>query len=84
MRQSYGVTAILSLSNLHHAKFQILLVITCFLLCQETWLLSKERELKEHVRKDRDKEIELVITRLEDDAATAREECERAAENRVK
>ncbi|XP_033630551.1 centrosomal protein of 131 kDa-like [Asterias rubens] len=51
---------------------------------QETWLLSKERELKEHVRKDRDKEIELVITRLEDDAATAREECERAAENRVK
>ncbi|XP_022092605.1 centrosomal protein of 131 kDa-like [Acanthaster planci] len=51
---------------------------------QETWLLSKERELKEHVRKDRDKEIELVITRLEEDAATGREECERAAENRVK
>ncbi|XP_072168019.1 centrosomal protein of 131 kDa-like [Diadema setosum] len=51
---------------------------------QETWLLSKERDLKEQVRKDRDKEIELVITRLEDDAQSSREELERAAENRIK
>ena len=47
-------------------------------------MLSKERELKEHVRKDRDKEIEMVITRLEDDAQSAREELERATENRIK
>ncbi|XP_070580321.1 centrosomal protein of 131 kDa-like [Ptychodera flava] len=51
---------------------------------QETWLLAKERELKENVRRDRDKEIELVIQRLEDDNIATREECERAAENRVK
>ncbi|XP_030840141.1 centrosomal protein of 131 kDa isoform X2 [Strongylocentrotus purpuratus] len=51
---------------------------------QETWLLSKERELKEQVRRDRDKEIEMVITRLEDDAQSSRDELERAAENRIK
>ncbi|XP_041473084.1 centrosomal protein of 131 kDa-like isoform X2 [Lytechinus variegatus] len=51
---------------------------------QETWLLSKERELKEQVRRDRDKEIEMVITRLEDDAQSSRDEQERAAENRIK
>nr|XP_002740719.1 PREDICTED: 5-azacytidine-induced protein 1-like [Saccoglossus kowalevskii] len=51
---------------------------------QETWLLAKERELKEQVRRDRDKEIELVIQRLEDDSESARDECERAAENRIK
>lgn len=51
---------------------------------QETVLVSKERELKEKVREERDREIELVITRLEEDAATARDETERAAENRIK
>ena len=51
---------------------------------QETWLLQKERELKEQVRRERDKEIELVIGRLEDDNQGAREECERVAENRIK
>ncbi|XP_074648896.1 centrosomal protein of 131 kDa-like [Tubulanus polymorphus] len=51
---------------------------------QETWLLQKERELKENVRKDRDKEIELVIGRLEDDTIAAREESERVADNRIK
>ena len=51
---------------------------------QETVLVAKERELREQVRRDRDKEIELVITRLEDDAALSRDEAERAAENRVK
>ncbi|XP_033095874.1 centrosomal protein of 131 kDa-like isoform X2 [Anneissia japonica] len=51
---------------------------------QETLLLSKERELREHVRQDRDKEIELVIQRLEDDATVTREEVERTAENRIK
>ncbi|NXW08983.1 CP131 protein, partial [Fregetta grallaria] len=51
---------------------------------EEAWLLSRERELREEVRKDRDKEIELVIQRLEADMSSAKEECERAAENRIK
>ena len=49
---------------------------------QEAWLLNRERELKEEMRKGRDKEIELVIHRLEADMTQAREENERAAENR--
>jgi len=36
------------------------------------------------MRAERDKEIELVISRLEEDGVEAREECERAAENRIK
>ncbi|XP_040186882.1 centrosomal protein of 131 kDa isoform X2 [Rana temporaria] len=51
---------------------------------EEAWLLTRERELKTEVRKGRDKEIELVIQRLESEMSTAREECERAAENRIK
>lgn len=51
---------------------------------QEAWLLAKEREVKEKVKVERDREIELVIGRLEDDGVQAREECERAAENRIK
>ncbi|XP_066293238.1 centrosomal protein of 131 kDa-like [Branchiostoma lanceolatum] len=51
---------------------------------QDTWLLQKERELKENVKRDRDKEIELVIQRLDEDASSQREEVERAAENRMK
>ncbi|XP_054026574.1 centrosomal protein of 131 kDa isoform X5 [Dryobates pubescens] len=51
---------------------------------EEAWLLSRERELREELRKERDKEIELVIERLEADMSSAREECERAAENRIK
>ncbi|XP_043761189.1 centrosomal protein of 131 kDa isoform X1 [Cervus elaphus] len=51
---------------------------------EEAWLLNRERELKEEMRKGRDKEIELVIHRLEADMTQAREESERAAENRVK
>ncbi|NWU71510.1 CP131 protein, partial [Pterocles burchelli] len=51
---------------------------------KEAWLLSRERELREEVRKERDKEIELVIQRLEADMSSAKEECERAAENRIK
>ncbi|KAM3923912.1 centrosomal protein of 131 kDa isoform 2-T2 [Leptodactylus fuscus] len=51
---------------------------------EDAWLLTRERELKEEVRKGRDKEIELVIQRLEAEMSTAREECERAAENRIK
>ncbi|KAG7269094.1 hypothetical protein CRUP_004363, partial [Coryphaenoides rupestris] len=51
---------------------------------EEAWLLSRERELKEEVRHGRDKEIESAIQRLEEETSGAREECERAAENRVK
>ena len=51
---------------------------------QDTHLLAKERELKEGVREARDKEIEMVIGRLERETAQAREEAERAAENRAK
>ena len=49
---------------------------------QEAWLLNRERELKEEIRRGRDKEIELVIHRLEADMTLAREENERAAESR--
>ncbi|NXK40510.1 CP131 protein, partial [Piprites chloris] len=51
---------------------------------EEAWLLSRERELREEMRKERDKEIELVIQRLEADTSLAKEDCERAAENRIK
>ncbi|NWU58287.1 CP131 protein, partial [Dromas ardeola] len=51
---------------------------------EEAWLLSRERELREEMRRERDKEIELVIQRLEADMSSAKEECERAAENRIK
>ncbi|XP_056627264.1 centrosomal protein of 131 kDa isoform X2 [Triplophysa dalaica] len=51
---------------------------------EEAWLLSRERELKEEVRRGRDKEIELAIQRLEEETRVAREECERASDNRIK
>uniref|UniRef100_A0A4W5ME48 Centrosomal protein 131 n=1 Tax=Hucho hucho TaxID=62062 RepID=A0A4W5ME48_9TELE len=51
---------------------------------EEAWLLSRERELKEEVRRGRDKEIELAIQRLEEETSGARNECDRAADNRVK
>ncbi|XP_074200044.1 centrosomal protein of 131 kDa isoform X6 [Camelus bactrianus] len=51
---------------------------------EEAWLLSRERELKEEVRRGRDEEIERVIRRLEADMTLAREESERAAESRIK
>ena len=51
---------------------------------QENFLMAKERQLKESVKKDRNKEIELVIRQLEEDATAAREDCERVAENRIK
>lgn len=36
------------------------------------------------MRKERDREIELVIGRLEEDSQATRDECERVAENRIK
>ncbi|XP_029784619.1 centrosomal protein of 131 kDa isoform X1 [Suricata suricatta] len=51
---------------------------------EEAWLLTRERELREEIRRGRDEEIELVIHRLEADTTRAREESERAAESRVR
>ncbi|XP_078231030.1 centrosomal protein of 131 kDa isoform X24 [Callithrix jacchus] len=51
---------------------------------EEVWLLNREQELREEIRKGRDKEIELVVHRLEADMALAKEESERAAESRIK
>jgi 5-azacytidine-induced protein 1 len=47
-------------------------------------MIQKERELKEQVKRERDKEIELLITRLETESTLAREESDRTAENRIK
>ncbi|XP_070846317.1 centrosomal protein of 131 kDa isoform X2 [Chaetodon trifascialis] len=51
---------------------------------EEVWLLSRERELKEGLRRERDKEIELAIWTLEEETSKDKEECERAADSRVK
>ncbi|XP_055245463.2 centrosomal protein of 131 kDa isoform X14 [Gorilla gorilla gorilla] len=51
---------------------------------EEAWLLNREQELREEIRKGRDKEIELVIHRLEADMALAKEESEKATESRIK
>lgn len=56
---------------------------TCVFLCpQEAWLLSRERELKEELRRERDKEIELAIWKLEEETSKDKEESERVADNR--
>ncbi|AWP18161.1 putative 5-azacytidine-induced protein 1-like [Scophthalmus maximus] len=51
---------------------------------KEAWLLSRERELKEELRRERDKEIDLAIWTLEEETSKDKEECERAADSRVK
>jgi 5-azacytidine-induced protein 1 len=51
---------------------------------QENWVIQKERELKEQIKRERDKEIELLISRLESETATSREEADRTADNRIK
>ncbi|XP_078486535.1 centrosomal protein of 131 kDa isoform X2 [Ciona intestinalis] len=51
---------------------------------QESFILQKERELKESVRRDRDNEIDVAIQRLEDDMHHQREELEKTTDNRIK
>ncbi|XP_037546895.1 centrosomal protein of 131 kDa [Nematolebias whitei] len=51
---------------------------------EEAWMLRRERELREELRRERDKEIELAIWTLEEETSKDKEECERAADNRVK
>ncbi|XP_023805049.1 centrosomal protein of 131 kDa isoform X2 [Oryzias latipes] len=51
---------------------------------EEAWMLSREREMKEELRRERDKEIELAIWTLEEETSKDKAECERAADNRVR
>ncbi|XP_029943460.1 centrosomal protein of 131 kDa isoform X2 [Salarias fasciatus] len=51
---------------------------------EEAWLLSRERELRDQLRRERDKEIELAIWTLEEETSKDKEECERAADSRLK
>lgn len=51
---------------------------------KENWAIQKERELKDQLKRERDKDIEALISRLESEATLAREEADRTAENRVK
>ncbi|XP_061611317.1 centrosomal protein of 131 kDa isoform X3 [Phyllopteryx taeniolatus] len=49
---------------------------------QEVGLLRHERQLREELRQERDKEIQLAIWTLEEESNKDKEECERAAQNR--
>uniref|UniRef100_A0A096LZJ4 Centrosomal protein 131 n=1 Tax=Poecilia formosa TaxID=48698 RepID=A0A096LZJ4_POEFO len=51
---------------------------------EEAWMLSRERELKEELRRERDKEIEIAIWTLEEETSKDKEECERAADNKIR
>ena len=51
---------------------------------KENWFIQKEREIKEQLRRERDKEIDALIQRLETEATLTREEADRTAENRIK
>ncbi|XP_019730088.1 centrosomal protein of 131 kDa isoform X2 [Hippocampus comes] len=50
---------------------------------QEAGLLRHERQLREELRQERDKEIQLAIWTLEEETSKDKEESERAAQNRV-
>ncbi|XP_061611324.1 centrosomal protein of 131 kDa isoform X10 [Phyllopteryx taeniolatus] len=50
---------------------------------QEVGLLRHERQLREELRQERDKEIQLAIWTLEEESNKDKEECERAAQNRL-
>lgn len=51
---------------------------------QETMLGNRERELREQMKQERDREIEKIIARFETDTTITKEETERTADNRVK
>lgn len=55
-----------------------------YLKKQDAILMTREREMREGLRRERDMEIETVIHKLEQETATAKDECERAAEARIK
>ena len=51
---------------------------------QEMMLANRERELREQMKQERDREIEKIIARFETDTTITKEETERTADNRVK
>ena len=51
---------------------------------QDTILLGREREMRDRLRRERDREIETVIQKLEEETAASKEECERNAEMRIR
>ena len=51
---------------------------------QETILATKEREFREQMKHERDREIGKIISQFESDTTATKEETERTAENRVK
>ena len=55
-----------------------------YLKKQENWIIQKEREIKDQLKRERDKEIEMLILRLESESSSSRDEVERTAENRIK
>eukprot|EP00912_Choanoflagellata_sp_UC4_P001174 UC4_evm3s733 len=56
---------------------------TMFMRRQDASLAEKEEAIREKVRAERDRDIEMVITRLEEEASTAQAELERQAESRI-
>lgn len=51
---------------------------------QSVALAEKEATLREQFRKERDREIEEVIERLEEEAAETKDQIERTTENRIR
>lgn len=51
---------------------------------QAAEMMTKEREMRVKLREERDREIEMVISKLEEETASCKEETERAAEARVR
>lgn len=51
---------------------------------QQADFMTREREMRAKLREERDKEIEMVISKLEEETASSKEETERAAESRVR
>lgn len=46
--------------------------------------MQKEREMREQVKKDRDREIEMAIRSLADDRDAEIKECKKDAENQIR
>lgn len=51
---------------------------------QEAHISERESEIRNQYKRERDKEIELVIERLESDASQSRAELEQAMDNRLR
>jgi 5-azacytidine-induced protein 1 len=51
---------------------------------QTTQISERESEIRNQCKRERDKEIELIIERLESDATKSRAELEQAMDNRLR